>query len=225
MSFNIKQYRGTEPYWDTIQGYSLGYVTTSFPYLANTYKDSCIEMSFQKGIPYYLSIKIEKEKGENSQNREITVQLQNDLIENFSSTENQTISKIQLLRSTSEEDAFEIFHFIFTPSKNYNKISFIISRDLKNLEDWEKYAKIEVNKFQKLNNLLSLLQISQINQLGIHADPGTLMCINGEEIKIGKRGVFEINSNIVQINFLNIINLKENSYYTIDCRYTKEDAN
>lgn len=223
MSFYIKQYRAKKPLWEDSKNFSKSFTTTSFPYLANTYKDSCIEMAFQSGISYYLQVDIKKD----NKAREITVQLQKDSLtkEDFSLNEVQTISKIQLQEKTSEEDEYKSFNFIFTPNRNYSKLSFIISRDLKVLEDWDSYVEIRIINFKILNNLLDQFKVSNINQLGIHADPGTLMCINGEEIKIGKRGVFEINNDIVQINFLNIVNLKENSYYTIDYRYTKEDSN
>lgn len=273
MSFYIQQYRNASNHWSEFakdKDYTIGTIKTPVAYFAeNKYTDTTIDItnSFLKGEKYFLSVEIERigagtestgnpETGNTE--KEITIKLlktNSKIID----TENQYIDTIILPKvekgDKGQKITTSIFNFIITPNDTYKRIAFILNRDLYNINDIKLSANINVKKFVKLKNLIGDgINVSgsniNITQIGIHARPGTLMCINGEPIKIGKRGVFELNStfrlqqqsssnsskdstinnsqssNKVGIDFLNIINVNEKGeevteLYTIDYRYIK----
>lgn len=273
MSFYVKQYRDYNNHWSEIvePAYKKGTIQTQVAYfIDNKYTDTTIDMTnpiLKAGEKYFLSVEIERiGAGEpdtgNSETgnteKEIIIKLLKNKSSTILDTENQYIETI-ILPKVEKVDGKIIntssFTFIITPNADYHRIAFILSRDLTNINDIKLSANVTVKKFAKLKNLIGdaiTVSDSNINitQIGIHARPGTLMCINGEPIKIGKRGVFELNSvfrlqqkpssnnsqnsttdilqnsDIVGIYFLNIINLNENNketneWYTIDYRYVK----
>lgn len=271
MSFYIKQYRDYSNHWSKME-YSLGEIETTINYfITNKYKDATVDVTntmLKKGEKYFLSVVIDRigagENGTGNQEtgnteKEMTIKLlavDNDGNSTILNPKNQYIDTI-ILPKVEKVDGKIIstssFNFIITPNDNYERIAFILSRDLTKKNDADLRVKIDVKIFTKLQNLIGNVikdfdSNINITQIGIHAKPGTLMCINGEPIKIGKRGVFELNSvfrlqqmsppnnsqdsttdisqpETVGISFLNIINLNENKepkeYYTIDYRYIK----
>ena len=48
------------------------------------------------------------------------------------------------------------------------------------------------------------------------------MCINGEQIRIGKNGIYEIN-NTIQVTFLGFIPKSASEYFIVDYEYGEED--
>lgn len=270
MSFYIKQYRDNSNHWSEIAS-SPGTIQTQVAYFVkNQYTDTTIDItnsSLEAWEKYFLSVEIERigagaENTENSETgnteKEIVVKLLKDNSSTILDTENQYIDTIvlpKIEKVNGDPINTSIFNFIITPNADYKRIAFILKRDLTNINDINLSVKINVKRFVKLKNLIGeVIKVSDSNinitQIGIHARPGTLMCINGEPVRIGKRGVFELNSVFrlqqhpslnssqdsaadnaqnsdgVGIYFLNIINLKENSeettdWYTIDYRYVQ----
>ena len=268
MSFYIKQYRDNSNHWSDLN-YAIGTMSTKVSYfIENEYRDVIIAPAnsiFKTGEKYFLSVEIDRigagaADEENSETgnteKEMVIKLLNGY--NIFDTKNQYIDTIILPKTeivNGEQIKTDIFNFIITPNADYERIAFILSRDLTNINDTKLVVNMSVKRFVKLKNLIGDgINISgsniNITQIGIHARPGTLMCINGEPIKIGKRGVFELNSvfklqqhqspngsqdsttnnaqnsDSVGIYFLNIINLKENGedstdYYAIDYRYVQ----
>lgn len=268
MSFYIKQYRDNSNHWSELN-YSIGTMPTQVSYfIENEYRDVFIEPDnsiFKTGEKYFLSVEIDRigagaaDKGNSetgNTEKEMIIKLLNGY--NIFDTKNQYIDTIILPKTeivNGEQIKTNIFNFIITPNADYERIAFILSRDLTNINDIKLLVDMRVKRFVKLKNLIGDgINVSgsniNITQIGIHARPGTLMCINGEPIKIGKRGVFELNStfrlqqqsssnsskdstinnpqssNKVGIDFLNIINVNEKGeevteLYTIDYRYIK----
>ena len=273
MSFYIQQYRNASNHWSEFEkdkDYTIGTIKTKVAYFAeNKYTDTTIDItnSILKGEKYFLSVEIKRigagtESTGNSEtgNTEKTIDIR--LLKTDSTiidAENQYIDTIILPKvekgDKGQKITTSIFNFIITPNDTYQRIAFILNRNLYNINDIKLSANINVKKFVKLKNLIGNgINVSgsniNITQIGIHARPGTLMCINGEPIRVGKRGVFELNStfrlqqqsssnsskdstinnpqssNKVGIDFLNIINVNEKGeevteLYTIDYRYIK----
>ena len=265
MSLYIKQYRDSGNHWSDIST-TVGTITTPINYfISNQYTDATIDTTLKEGEKYFLSVDIDRigsgtiETGNQetgNTEKEIVIKLLKDNNSTILSSDNQYIDTIILPKQETineEKITKSSFNFIIAPKAEYQRIAFILKRDLTK-GDAELRIKINVKKFAKLQNLITdVMKVSDpninITQIGIHAKPGTLMCINGEPIKIGKRGVFELNSvfrlqqkassntsqdsttdtpqpNTIGISFLNIINLNEDDkkpkqYYTIDYRYIK----
>ena len=266
MSFYIKQYRDNDNHWYETDP-PLGTITTEIDYfITNQYTDTTIDTKLEKGEKYFLSVDIDRigsgtiETGNQetgNTEKEIVIKLLKNNNSTILSSDNQYIDTIILPKQETineEKITKSSFNFIIAPKAEYQRIAFILKRDLTK-GDAELRIKLNVTKFAKLQNLITdVMKVDpniKITQIGIHAKPGTLMCINGEPIKIGKRGVFELNSvfrlqqkdfsntsqdsttdtpqpETIGISFLNIINLNENDkkpkeYYTIDYRYIKTE--
>ena len=273
MSFYIQQYRNASNHWSEFEkdkDYTIGTIKTPVAYFAeNKYTDTTIDItnSILDGEKYFLSVEIERigagtestgnpETGNTEKTIDIRLLKTNSTIIDAG---NQYIDTIILPKvekgDKGQKITTSIFNFIITPNDAYQRIAFILNRNLYNINDIKLSANINVKKFVKLKNLIGDgINVSgsniNITQIGIHARPGTLMCINGEPIRIGKRGVFELNStfrlqqqsssnsskdstinnpqssNKIGIDFLNIINVNEKGeevteLYTIDYRYIK----
>ena len=73
----------------------------------------------------------------------------------------------------------------------------------------------------EIENIIgSLNGVSELLKLGVQGRPGLLMCINGEEIRVGPSGIYEI-KNGYKVNFIGFI-IKDSSnedYFILDYQY------
>lgn len=111
-----------------------------------------------------------------------------------------------------------LFEIVFTPNGNYNTICWELLRNVIDYTDinGQRRTNIVIKKFATLNNFITS-NISNLKKIGIQGPPSMLMCINGEQIRIGKSGTYEISNGII-INFISFIP-KENDYYIMDYQY------
>ena len=144
-----------------------------------TFKNS--EENFSNNFNYYIEGTITKNK---RHPRKIRIYLTN--------KENTTKYDIAVLnigvdRMNDAEERKEPFKIAFRPGKSsYSRLVFENIAD--NLTTDNKKFKLEFSSAFKLGNILSG---EKIVQLGIQADPGFIFLINGEPIKVGRRGFFE----------------------------------
>lgn len=88
--------------------------------------------------------------------------------------------------SDNTEIKTEPFKIAFRPGKSYDKLVFENIIDSVNTND-KKFILSLTSAMQ----LRSITSGEKIIQLGIQADPGFIFLMNGEPIKVGKRGFFE----------------------------------
>lgn len=234
MSFNIGQYIDIGIKGKTLinkTDFQTMQIPTDYPYVENdAYTDFAIQLSggFKVGTYYYLVIEIPRDTNPESRERLVTIQLQKD---KSISSDNQIIEELIIPKPTRDKKS-DIYSFIISPNQDgYDKLSFILSRDLTKQEInplvKEEDFDTNIKSFLILSNFINsqsggivLEENQKITQLGIHSNPGTLMCINGESFRIGKNGVFEINNaDIIGINFLNVLAANKEHQYMIDYRY------
>ena len=73
--------------------------------------------------------------------------------------------------------------------------------------------------YNVINYLNPLINKSSLLQIGVQSAPGLLMCINGEEIKVGRSGLYEI-LNGYKISFIGfIVEPDDNKYFILDYQY------
>ena len=137
--------------------------------------------NFSNSFNYYIEGTITKNK---RHPRKIRIYLTN--------KENTTKYDIAVLnigvdRADDGTERTESFKIGFRPGKSsYSRLVF---ENIENsLTTDNKKFKLEFNSAFKLGNILSG---EKVVQLGIQADPGFIFLINGEPIKIGRRGFFE----------------------------------
>lgn len=163
--------------------------------------------TLQKNICYFMRIYIKKQ--ENFE-QNITINLKS---EDGSIIQKCKVIKIAALdagvanndsASLNDPKQWTYYNFIFMPNQNtYTKISFDLP-DLLAING--RVVKARVTVFNQITNLIKTKVqakhgVDRVIKIGIQSRPGTIICINGEEIRIGKTGFYEINSG-VEITYL-----------------------
>ena len=133
----------------------------------------------------------------------------------------------KILQTNDEWATFEI---IIAPNNSYRQLYWDLSRTL--LDDYRtdsiqttenimgRKMNIIINQFAIIKNIIQ--NINKVIKIGIQGPPSLLMCINGEQIRIGKTGIFEINEDDFIISFIGFIpKIKNNTleYFIMDYEY------
>lgn len=199
-----------------------------------TFYQAQIQNQFEVGKYYYIKIKVER----NFSDQEITLKL-----ENNSQTEDSNSQFIDTFKVPKKEannndgKDFIFYETIFAPNITYSRIRFILQRNVidfytqTNVYTNEPLSNAEINEWSgrkivitecQLYNMKNLLNGKIPNQsltkIGIQGPPGLLMCINGEPIRIGPSGIFQIR-NGYRVNFLSFVrgvSLQNNGEYSLD---------
>lgn len=74
------------------------------------------------------------------------------------------------------------------------------------------------------NNILGS-DIGQITKVGIQGPPGMLLAINGQQIRIGGNGIYQLNNELITITQLGVVPIDDTSrnYFIIDYEYNTSD--
>lgn len=120
-------------------------------------------------------------------------------------------SKTQYLKTievqagdTSEWVDFEI---LFTPLLAFDCLLFQMQRSIDDYRVETRYPRIVYEELSIIENAIT----SKIGfgvklvKLGLQAHPGLIFCINGEEIRIGKSGIYEVRNGILSIDFFSAV--------------------
>jgi len=89
---------------------------------------------------------------------------------------------------------------------------------------------IIIKNYTRLINIISTLKqtysnMTYLTKIGIQGPPSLLMCINGEQIRIGKSGIYEINNDIIKITSISFapkqatLTSNEVDYFIMDFEY------
>ena len=77
---------------------------------------------------------------------------------------------------------------------------------------------IEVNDFYAIHNIIEDLSsnlnysdLEELAKIGVQGPPGLIMCINREQIRIGRTGIYELN-NGMKIQSIGFV-LKKSDFY------------
>ena len=122
------------------------------------------------------------------------------------------------------------FEIVFNSNINFNSIIIKLNRTF---EDYQllqedgtigRIFSIENPQCYEIKNIISnLTGVTQIEKLGVQAKPGLLMCINGEEIRVGPSGIYEI-KNGYKVTFIGFV-IKDtsatNNYFILDYQYER----
>ena len=178
--------------------------------------------SDDKQRSYYIRFKIFKLDTE----QKITIKLVNTEKEedNIQIVENITIS-------SGDEMDYDTFELVISPSDNhtYNQIYFELNRELIDYNilkpdgTYGREMNISIDRLDEIYNVINYLSSSIDNkyllkQIGVQGPPGLLMSINGEAIRIGRSGIYEINNGI-NTTFIGFIVENNEKYFILDYQY------
>jgi hypothetical protein len=213
MSFNFGQFRRSQVsnYLTPISYDIIDLKTVSAASAAMFFADKAISLSVDNPLisvnenniqqSYFLRVKIYKRK---DSNQIITIKLNNtDKI----SDNIQNIRQIEIPKG--EEEEYTTFEIVISPNNNYDEIQFILSREALDYSIFPeegsdisgRVIKIEVDNLSLIYNVLDYLRTAidnkgRLKQIGVQGPAGLLMNINGESIRIGRTGIYEINNGV-----------------------------
>lgn len=177
-----------------------------------------IDINLSQNKYYYLKIKIYRK----SSLQNFSIYLTNNNI--------QTLLK-NIKVEGGEETAYEIVDFIIAPENNYSDIKIELNRTTEDYniinEDGSRGRKVnlEVMQICEVFNIINKLSseqgsISYLKQIGVQGPSGLKMCIDGEEIRVGKSKIYEINNGVI-IKFLGFIieENDDNQTFILDYQY------
>ena len=171
---------------------------------------------------YYIRFKIFKQETA----QKITVRLVNTekIQDNI-----QMVEDLEIEAGDSTD--YDIYEIILSPNDNhtYNQIYFQLNRELidyNTLKPDGTYGRemnIMIDRLDEVYNVINYLNPSIddkgiLKQIGIQGPPGLLMDINGEAIRIGRSGLYEINNGI-NTTFIGFIVEADEKYFILDYQY------
>ena len=232
MSFNLGQFRRPQlsSYVTQLTYNMIDIKSETEISQAIIFTDKAMELQgssvLESGKNYYLKFKIYK-RLDSEQN--ITVRLQNstEIQDNI-----QTMASYIVAKGSGAD--YVTYEMILAPNGTYNQILFfffLTSFDytLENEDGTNgRVIEIEIDNFELVYNVIdhlnTILGITELKKIGVQGPPGLLMCINGEEIRIGRSGIYEINNGVV-VTFIGFI-VKQSSqtddnldYFILDYQY------
>ncbi len=215
--------------------YSIGDTITTTPFSkVITFKDAAINLTGSnvlqstdstrtKSRNYYIKYRIYKKQ---DSDQVITIKLVNT---NKTTDNEQTLNTITVPRG--KEDEFFAFDLVISPNSTYNQILFLLNRNSEDFvienEDgsYGRKVKLEVEYYEEVINVIDTYLNASINnagilkQIGVQGPPGMLMCIEGEGIRVGRSGIYEINNGVF-VTFLGfIIQDDEQNHFFLDYQY------
>ena len=215
MSFNLGQFRRDQlvinSYRSALDGYSVqDKIVTSSISSSIKFVDQSIVLAdgtfLDSAKSYYLKVSIHR-----NQNREqnLTITLQN----SSSLNSIQTFDTVYIPKGSSSSNNNVTFEIVLAPNGAYNEIVFTMDRNnvadiSRNNGDGTYGAKvnIQVEELSEIYNILNAMnpKPERLIKIGVQGRSGLLMDINGEPIRIGPSGIYEIN-NGYKINYMGFI--------------------
>lgn len=159
-----------------------------------------IQGGFQKGVNYYFHGKIKRL----STTQTFDIRLEDKGSQSDGKT--QFIKTIDILAGQNSD--WVDVEFIFTPVANFDLMLFELRRIKEDYtESTTRYPIIIYQELSIINNILPGIGLKEpLLKIGVQSHPGLMMCINGEQIYIGKTGVYEIRNGIIKINSFSVVN-------------------
>ena len=190
-----------------------------------SFNDECLYVSsgFTLNNNYYFHGKIQRKS---TKSQIFTIKLLTVEVEDPSSGLVKTIldSKEQYIKTITigpgDIKEFIDIEFIFSPMDNFNCIVFELQRDTDDYRLATRYPKIIYEELSSINNIISgkmgLPTGTKFIKIGVQSRPGLMMCINSEEIRNSRTGIFEIKNGIMTVSFFSVINVAKENDSTVD---------
>lgn len=161
-----------------------------------------------------------------SRDTNMTIKLARENASALDTINTQTIANITIPKGESSEEMSTpvIFDIVVSPSDNYSQLIFAIDRDQYDYTETSRELipthTFILESFGTISNIISTLDIEntgRLKQIGIQSRPGLEMCINGEMIRVGRSGIYELNHGI-DITFIGFMP-EEDDHFLMDYQY------
>lgn len=125
---------------------------------------------------------------------------------NYDSNEIEQYLKAITVGAGDPNDWVDI-ELVFTPYINFDCILFDLQRTISDYAEEVRYPIIIYEELSLVNNLIvrKIGDGVKLIKLGVQSRPGLLLCINGEEIRVAKNGIYELKNGVITVNFFSVI--------------------
>ena len=120
-------------------------------------------------------------------------------------------SKTQYLKTITVQGGNETewvdFELIFSPLIQFDCLLFQLQRTIEDYREGTRYPVIVYEELSKINNMITskIKQGIGLIKIGVQSHPGLMMCINGEEIHVGRTGTYEVRNGIITVEFFSVV--------------------
>ena len=163
------------------------------------FQNECIQVgtSFNNNSNYYFHGKIKRMN---------TSQVFTIKLVNYSSDDKEQYIKKITVGSGDPHEWVDV-EFIFTPYTTFDTILFELQRTAEDYSDEVRFPHIIYEEISVINNMITkkIGGNIQLLKIGVQSNPGVLMCINGEEIRTSKSGVYELRDDMITVSFFSIV--------------------
>lgn len=232
--FNLGQFRRDQLNYDNYLSpldYTIDDIQASSYSLEMKFNDKVIKVPSKMtyGQNYYIRLAINKNS---NSHQKITMQLRNSSV---TDSNIQTLQTYYIPKENSINEKTTIIQFVISPNATYDQIILHLERNNQDFnihhEDsiYGRIIEFRVESFGTITNLLgNAITPHVLTKMGVQGPPGLLMCINGQGIRIGPSGIYQIN-NGYQVNFLGFIVLMSDEtpdkrdFFILDYQYKQEE--
>lgn len=218
--YNVDQFRSTQVgannYLNNM-GFSMSTVTTQGG--IKDFTDVCLNVSgnLVPGESYYLKFTV-NQKTELDQDFSI-------ILKNRTTGDTSITQRVKSYKTIAGENNNKIaYEFVFTPNSTYNQIVFQLQR--KDIDYFvPRKMIVDVIKLCRVTNIIDTSlkvkhpELVYLKKIGVQGPTGMMFVLNGEEIKIGRTGIYELYSDLIQITFLGFILDNDKTFFTVDYQY------
>lgn len=165
--------------------------------IKSSIKDECIYVILSKSKSYYFHGQIK---------RTSTVQNFNiKLVKKDDASKSQFVKKITVAALAGSVSEWADIEFIFTPAADFDAIVFELARTVDSVTP--------IIVYQELSSIGNILGGDIAVKIGVQSKPGLLMCINGQEIRIGRSGIYELRNGIVKGTQFSVVSPAIDEFY------------
>lgn len=176
----------------------------------NPFYDECIQFnkSLTSGAAYYFHAKIKRLT--DSQKFYLYLVHYDD--------QGSLNSKTQYLRTievqAGDTDGWVDFEMLFSPLQPFDCLLFQLQRTIEDYRINTRYPRIVYEELSLVNNAITtkIAAGAELTKIGVQSHPGLIMCINNEEIHIGRSGIYEVRNGIISVDFFSVIAAAEEDY-------------
>lgn len=218
--YNVDQFRSTQVgannYLNNM-GFSMSTVTTQGG--IKNFTDVCLNVSGNL-VPeesYYIKFMV-YQKTDFDQYFDI-------ILKNKTTGDTSITQRVKTYKTIAGKSNNKIaYEFVFTPNSTYNQIVFRLQR-IDFDYSLSREMNIEVVELCRVTNIVDTSlkvkhpELVYLKKIGVQGPTGMMFVLNGEEIKIGRTGIYELYSDLIQITFLGFILKNDKTFFTVDYQY------
>ena len=107
------------------------------------------------------------------------------------------------------DDPWQDFELVFVPLSTFDTILFELKRIAEDYRVETRYpviAYIELSEINDAINGVIGLGNKELIKIGVQSRPGLMMCINGEEIRTARSGIYELKNGDIVVKFFSVVN-------------------